>query len=75
MNIQNVVSKGRSFVATKYMAALVLLVPAVSFAQAIDVSGTVTEIGTAKAAALLIGAAVLGVAIGIMLYKWVRRAL
>lgn len=54
--------------------AALALVPGLASAQ-VDVSATVTEIGLAKTAAMAIGAAVLSVFVGIMLYKWVRRAM
>jgi len=52
----------------------VALASAPSFA-AVDVSGTVTEIGGAAAPIAAIGAAVLAVIVGIKVYKWVRRAM
>lgn len=42
---------------------------------AVDVSGVVTEISGASAPIALIGGASLVVAVGIKVYKWVRRAL
>lgn len=42
---------------------------------AVDVTATVTEIGLAAAAVLLIGAAVILVKVGIRLYKWASAAL
>lgn len=41
----------------------------------VDVSAVTTEIGTAAAPIAAIGAASLIVAVGIKVYKWVRRAL
>lgn len=77
MKAMNVVRTYGSKFGRQLAVGATLLVPVVAFAQGggIDVSGSVAEIGQAKTAALLIGAAVLSVAIGIMLYKWVRRAL
>lgn len=42
---------------------------------AIDVTATTTELGDVKTAVLAVGAAVLTIAVGIMLYKWIKRAL
>lgn len=46
-----------------------------AFADGIDTSAAIAEIGTAKTSVLAVGAAVFGVAVGIKLYKWIRRAL
>jgi hypothetical protein len=42
---------------------------------AIDVSATTAELGDAKTAVLAVGVAVMAIAVGIMLYKWIKRAL
>lgn len=42
---------------------------------AIDVSTVVTDLGEVKTAVLSIGVAVLAIAVGIKLYKWVKAAL
>jgi hypothetical protein len=57
---------------TGALVALFLSVPAFA---AVDVSASVTEIGDAKAAVLLIGASVFALAVGVKLYKWLRAAL
>lgn len=44
-------------------------------AAAPDVTAVVTEIGGASVPIALIGAAVLLVIVGIMVFKWVRRAM
>lgn len=42
---------------------------------ALDLATTTADLGDAKSAVLSIGVAVLAVFVGIMLYKWIRRAL
>lgn len=60
---------------TKGIVGAGLTVAAGSAHAVLDVSATVTEIGTAGAAVLLIGVAVITVKVGIKLYKWVQAAL
>lgn len=58
------------------IAAGVIAATAVQQAQAaVDVTAVVTEISGASAPIALIGGASLIVAVGIKVYKWVRRAL
>lgn len=58
------------------VAAGVIAATAVQQAQAaVDVAAVVTEISGASAPIALIGGASLIVAVGIKVYKWVRRAL
>lgn len=58
------------------VAAGVIAATAVQQAQAaVDVTAVVTEISGASAPIALIGGASLVVAVGIKVYKWVRRAL
>lgn len=54
----------------KVGAGLVALAPALSFAavDVTEITGSLTDIAA-------VGAAVFAVAIGVKLYKWVRRAL
>ncbi|TFY99003.1 major capsid protein [Ramlibacter humi] len=42
---------------------------------AIDTTATVGELNDVKTAVSAVGIAVLSIAVGIMLYKWVKRAL
>jgi hypothetical protein len=58
----------------KLVVVLAGAIAAVSANAAIDVSAVVTEIATANAPIAAIGAAVLLVMVGIMTWKWVRRA-
>lgn len=46
-----------------------------SFAAAVDVTSVVTDITANLAPIASIGAAVLGVAVALKAYKWIRRAL
>ena len=58
------------------VAAVVIAATAVQQVQAaVDVAPVVTEIGGASAPIAAIGAASLLIAVGIKVYKWVRRAL
>lgn len=58
------------------IAAGVIAATAVQQAQAaVDVTAVVTEISGASAPIALIGGASLLVAVGIKVYKWVRRAM
>lgn len=60
----------------KYMGAAASTALAASAATAaVDVTATLTELGDVKTAVLSIGVAVLAIAIGIRLYKWVKAAL
>lgn len=52
-----------------------LMLASQSMAQAVDVTASVTELGTVKTAVIAVGVAVLSIVIGIKLYKWVTRAL
>jgi hypothetical protein len=42
---------------------------------AIDLTATTTELGDVKTAVIAVGVLVLGIAIGVKLYKWVKSAL
>lgn len=57
------------------LAVLTAFVSMPSFAAAIDVSGTVTDIGAQLVPIGLIGIAVLGVILALKAFHWVRRAL
>lgn len=46
-----------------------------AFADGVDTSAALAEIASAKTAVLAVGAAVFGLAVGIKLYKWIRRSL
>lgn len=52
-----------------------LVLSNLALAQAVDTTGSVTEISAMKTAVLAIGAAVFTVAVGVKLYKWLRSAL
>jgi hypothetical protein len=54
------------------LSTTVLSVPAFA---AVDVTGTVTEIGLAAVAVVAIGAAVILVKVGARVYKWAAAAL
>lgn len=41
----------------------------------VDTAAALAEIASAKTAVLAVGAAVFGLAVGIKLYKWIRRSL
>lgn len=57
------------------IGASALAVSALSQAAAVDVTTTVADITANLAPIGLIGAAVLGVAVALKAYKWIRRAL
>lgn len=68
---------GAKFNKAQVALGAAMFVPFAAFAQGggIDVSASVAEIGQAKIAAMALGSAALGVIIGIMIFKWGRRAL
>ena len=51
------------------------MLPALSFASAVDVDGVVTDIGAQIAPVAAIGGAVLLLLVAIKAFKWVRRAM
>ena len=51
------------------------MLPALSFASAVDVDGVVTDIGAQVAPVAAIGGAVLLLLVAIKAFKWVRRAM
>jgi Inovirus Coat protein B len=57
------------------LAAVSMAIASTAATAAVDVSATITELGDVKTAVLAIGIAVLAIAIGIKLYKWVKAAL
>jgi transcription elongation factor len=61
--------------ASTALVAAALSTQALAQSAGVDVTATVTELGTVKTAVLAIGVAVLSIAIGIKLYKWVKAAL
>lgn len=60
---------------TAGLVAIPLSLAAGSAMAAVDVAATVTEITGALIPIGLIGGAVLGVLVGVKIYKWVRRAM
>ena len=58
----------------KFIRVLPFVFVAPAFA-AVDVSATITELGTVTTAVISVGVAVLSIALGIKLYKWVKSAL
>jgi len=61
--------------AAKASVAAVIAVASAAASAAVDVSATTTELGEVKTAVLAVGVAVLSIVVGIMLYKWIKRAL
>lgn len=57
------------------LLAIVLALPTLANAAAVDVSAVVTDITAQNAPIALIGAAVLLLIVGIKAFKWVRRAM
>lgn len=70
-------SKYKSLVAkrTAYLVGTGMTLAAAAAQAAVDVTATVSEVGLAAAAVLLVGAAVIIVKVGIRLYKWASAAL
>lgn len=64
----------KSHVLPAIAGASALVVSEFAFAG-VNTTAALAEIADAKTAVLAIGAAVFGVAVGIKLYKWIRRAL
>lgn len=57
------------------LAGVGALVAASASHAAIDVTSVITDLGEVKTAVISIGVAVLAIAVGIKLYKWVKAAL
>lgn len=72
-NLRALALRQQARIAGGAVGALALAAPAVH--AAIDVTAVTGELGDAKTAVLAIGVAVLGIFVGIMLYKWIKKAL
>jgi hypothetical protein len=59
----------------KSAVAGVLAVASAAANAAADITATTAELTDAKTAVLAVGVAVLSIVVGIMLYKWIKRAL
>jgi len=60
---------------SKGILSTVLILTMGAAQAAVDVAGTITEVGLAAVAVAAIGAAVILVRVGVKLYKWAAAAL